>query len=57
MNSAKFLGTLSNVERAITAAGAVAVSLSITTAVAAAFQSAAIVDSPTLLAVIVKAFV
>jgi len=57
MKTAQFLGTLSTVERALTGAIAVTVSLVSTTVIATAFQSAAIVDSHTLIAVLAKAFV
>ena len=56
MKTAQFLGTLSSVERALTGAIALTLSLASTTVIAAAFQSAAIVDSHTLIAVLAKAF-
>lgn len=56
MKTATFLGTLSTVERALTGAIALTLSLASTTVVAVAFQGAAIVDSHTLIALIVKAF-
>ena len=57
MKTAQFFGTLSSVERALTGAIALTLSLASTTVIAAAFQSAAIVDSHTLIAVLSKAFV
>ena len=56
MKIAQFAGMLSGTERALTAAMAVTVSLATTTVIAAAFQGAAIVDSPTLIAMLSKAF-
>ena len=56
MKTAPFLGTFSTVERALTGAIALTLSLATTTVIAAAFQGAAIVDSHTLIAVLAKAF-
>ena len=56
MKTAPFLGTLSTVERALTSAIALTLSLATTTVIAAAFQGAAIVDSHTLIALLAKAF-
>ena len=56
MKTAPFLGTLSTVERALTGAIALTLSLATTTVIAAAFQGAAIVDSHTLIALLAKAF-
>ena len=56
MKTPPFLGTLSTVERALTGAIALTLSLATITVIAAAFQGAAIVDSHTLIAVLVKAF-
>ena len=47
---------LSSTERALTAAIAVTLSLATTTVIATAFQGAAIVDSPTLIAMLSKVF-
>ena len=57
MKTTPFLGTLSTVERALTGAIAVTLSLATTTVIAATFQGAAIADSHTLIAVLAKAFV
>ena len=56
MKTAQFPGTLSIIERALTGAIAVTLSFATTTVIAAAFQTAAIVDSPTLIAVLTNAF-
>ena len=56
MKTAPFLGTFSTVERALTGAIALTLSLATITVIAAAFQGAAIVDSHTLIAVLAKAF-
>ena len=56
MKTAQFLGTLSSVERALTAAVAITMSLATTTVIAAAFQGAAYVESQPLLAAIARAF-
>ncbi len=56
MKTTKFLGILSRTERALTGAIALTMSLAITTVVAAAFQGAAITDSPALFAMLTKAF-
>ena len=56
MKSAQFLGTLSTVERALTGAIAITLSLASTTVIAAAFQGAAYVESQPLIAAIARAF-
>ena len=56
MKTTQFSGMLSSTERALTAAIAVALSLATTTVIATAFQGAAIVDSPALIAMLSKAF-
>ena len=56
MKIAQFTGMLSSTERALTAAMALTVSLATTTVIAAAFQGAAFVDSPALIAMLSKAF-
>ena len=56
MKTAQVLGTLSNVERALTGAVAVTLSLATTTFVAAAFQGAAYVETQPLIAAIARAF-
>jgi len=56
MKTAQFLGTLSTVERALTGAIALTLSLATTTVIAATFQGAAIVDSHTLIALLANAF-
>ena len=56
MKTNTFTGMLSSTERALTAAIAVTLSLATTTVIATAFQGAAIVDSPTLIAMLSKAF-
>ena len=56
MKTTQFTGMLSSTERALTAAIAVTVSLATTTVIATAFQGAAIVDSPALIAMLSKAF-
>ena len=56
MKTTQFTGMLSSTERALTAAIAVTLSLATTTVIATAFQGAAIVDSPTLIALLSKAF-
>ena len=56
MKSAIFLGMMTRTERALTAAVAVTLSLASTTVIAAAFQGAAMVDSPALIAMLSKAF-
>lgn len=56
MKNATFLGMMTRTERALTAAVAVTMSLASTTVIAAAFQGAAIVDSPALIAMLSKAF-
>ena len=55
MKTTQFTGMLSSTERALTAAIAVTVSLATTTVIATAFQGAAIVDSPALIAMFSKA--
>jgi hypothetical protein len=57
MKTTPFTGTLSLVERALTAAVAITLSLATTTVVAAAFQGAAYVESQPLIAAIARAFV
>ena len=56
MKTAQFPGTLSNVERALTGAIAVTLSLASTTVIAAAFQGAAYVETQPLIAAIARAF-
>ena len=56
MKTNTFTGMLSSTERALTAAIAITLSLATTTVIATAFQGAAIVDSPTLIAMLSKAF-
>ena len=56
MKTTPFTSMLSSTERALTAAIAVTLSLVTTTVIAAAFQGAAIVGSPTLIAMLSKAF-
>ena len=56
MKSAQFLGTLSTVERALTGAIAITLSLASTTVIAAVFQGAAYVESQPLIAAIARAF-
>lgn len=56
MKTAQFLGTLSSVERALTGAIAVTISLANTTVIAAVFQGAAYVESQPLIAAITRAF-
>ena len=56
MKTTQFTGMLSSTERALTAAMAVTLSLVTTTVIATAFQGAAIVDSPELIAMLSKAF-
>ena len=56
MKTTQFTGMLSTAERALTAAFAVTISLATTTVIATAFQGAALVDSPTLIAMVSKAF-
>ena len=56
MKTTQFTGMLSSAERALTAAIAVTLSLASTTVIATAFQGAAIVDSPALIAMLSKAF-
>ena len=56
MKTAQFLGTLSSVERALTSAIAVTISLASTTVIAAVFQGAAYVESQPLIAAITRAF-
>ncbi len=56
MKTTQFASMLSSTERALTAAMSVTVSLATTTVIAALFQSAAIIDSPTLIATLGKAF-
>lgn len=56
MKTTKFTGMLSGTQRALTAAFAVTVSLAITTVIATGFQGAALADSPTLIAMLSKAF-
>ena len=56
MKTTQFTGMLSSTERALTAAIAVTLSFATTTVIAAAFQGAAIVDSPTLIAMLSKVF-
>jgi len=56
MKTTQFTGMLSSTERALTAAIAVTLSLATTTIVAAAFQGAAMVDSPALIAMLSKVF-
>ena len=56
MKTTQFTGMLSSTERALTAAIAVTLSLVTTTVIATAFQGAAIVDSPELIALLSKAF-
>ena len=55
MKTAPFLGTLSTIERALTGAIALTLTLASTTVIAVAFQGAAIVDSHTLIALLAKA--
>jgi hypothetical protein len=56
MKTTQYLGTLSSVERALTGAIAVTLSLASTTVIAAAFQGAAYVESQPLIAAIARAF-
>ena len=56
MKTTQFTGMLSSTERALTVAIAVTLSLATTTVIATAFQGAAIVDSPALIAMLSKAF-
>jgi hypothetical protein len=56
MKTTQFVSMLSRTERALTAAVAVTLSLATTTVIAAAFQGAAAADSPTLIAMLAKAF-
>ena len=56
MKTTQFTGMLSSTERALTAAVAVTLSLATTTVIAMAFQGAALADSPTLIAMLSKAF-
>lgn len=56
MKTTQFLGTLSSVERALTGAIAVTLSLGTTTVIAAAFQGAAYVETQPLIAAIARAF-
>lgn len=56
MKTAQFLGTLSSVERALTGAVAITLSLATTTVIAAAFQGAAYVESQPLIAAVARAF-
>ena len=56
MKTTQFTGMLSSTERALSAAIAVTLSLVTTTVIATAYQGAAIVDSPTLIAMLSKAF-
>ena len=56
MKTTPFTSMLSSTERTLTAAIAVTLSLVTTTVIAAAFQGAAIVGSPTLIAMLSKAF-
>ncbi|MEO7255366.1 MAG: hypothetical protein ABIZ64_14150 [Casimicrobium sp.] len=56
MKTTQFTGMLSSTERALTAAMSVTVSIATATVIAALFQSAAIIDSPTLIAALGKAF-
>ena len=56
MKTTQFTGMLASTERALTAAIAVTLSLATTTVIATAFQGAAIVNSPTLIAMLSKAF-
>ena len=56
MKTAPFTSMLSSTERVLTAGIAVTLSLVTTTVIAAAFQGAAIADSPALIAMLSKAF-
>lgn len=56
MKTTQFAGMLSSTERALTAAIAVTMSFATTTVIATAFQGAAIVDSPALIAMLIKVF-
>ncbi len=56
MKTAQFLGTLSSVDRALTGAAALTLSLASTTVIAAAFQGAAYVETQPLIAAIARAF-
>ena len=56
MKTTQFTGMLSSIERALTAAIAVTLSLATTTVIAASFQGTALVDSPTLIAMLSKVF-
>ena len=56
MKTTPFTSMLSSTERALTAAIAVTLSLATTTVIAIAFQGAALADSPTLIAMLSKAF-
>ena len=56
MKTAQFIGTLSSVERALSATAAITMSLATTTVIAAAFQGAAYVESQPLIAAIARAF-
>ena len=56
MKTTQFTGMLSRTERTLSAAIAVTLSLATTTVIATAFQGAAIVDSPTLIAMLSKVF-
>ena len=56
MKPTPFTGMLSSTERTLSAAIAVTLSFATTTVIATAFQGAAIVDSPALIAMLGKAF-
>lgn len=57
MKATQFTGMLSSTERALTAAIAVTLSFATTTVIASAFQGAAIVDGPALIALLSRVFV
>ena len=56
MKTTQFTGMLSGAERALTGGIAVTLGVATTTLIATAFQGAAIIDSPTLIAMLSKAF-
>jgi hypothetical protein len=57
MKTTPFTGSITLVERALSGAVAVTLSLAMTTVIAAAFQGAAYIDSQPLIAAIARAFV
>ena len=56
MKTTTFTGMLSSTERVLTAAIAATLSFATTTVIATAFQGAALVDSPALIAMLSKVF-